>query len=92
MTTVETTKEKWIKAEVIRTAGEIALMSPEPGAAKAEIHWVNPFAPFNQRISAWHSGLIDPQQRWPVTRYRGSATAPAFAARLPQGGWSQKGN
>jgi hypothetical protein len=28
MTTVETTKEKWIKAEVIRTAGEIALMSP----------------------------------------------------------------
>jgi predicted ATPase/class 3 adenylate cyclase len=39
MTTVETTKEKWIKAEVIRTAGEIALMSPEPDAAKAEAYF-----------------------------------------------------
>jgi predicted ATPase len=36
MTTVETTKEKWWEAEVNRTAGEIALKSPEPDAAKAE--------------------------------------------------------
>jgi len=33
---VETTKERWCEAEVHRTAGEIALMSPEPDAAKAE--------------------------------------------------------
>jgi len=51
---------------------------------QAEMRWVNPFAPFNQGTSALHSGLIDPQQKWPVTRYRGSATAPAFAARLPE--------
>ena len=36
MTAVETTKERWSEAEVHRTAGEIALMSPEPDAAKAE--------------------------------------------------------
>jgi predicted ATPase len=33
---VETTKEKWCEAEVHRIAGEIALMSPQPDAAKAE--------------------------------------------------------
>jgi len=36
ITAVETTKEKWYEAEVHRIAGEIALMSPEPDAAKAE--------------------------------------------------------
>jgi len=36
MTAVETTKEKWFAAEVHRIAGEIALMSPEPDALKAE--------------------------------------------------------
>jgi predicted ATPase len=36
MTAVETTKESWHEAEVHRIAGEIALMSPEPDAAKAE--------------------------------------------------------
>ena len=35
ITTVETTKEKWYEADVHRIAGEIALMSPEPDAAKA---------------------------------------------------------
>jgi predicted ATPase len=36
MTAVETTKEKLWEPEIHRTAGEIALMSPEPDAAKAE--------------------------------------------------------
>jgi len=39
MTTAETTKEKWCEAEIHRTAGEIALMSPEPDAAKAQAHF-----------------------------------------------------
>ena len=34
--TVETTKERWREAEVHHTAGEIALMAPNPDAAKAE--------------------------------------------------------
>ena len=39
MTAVETTKEKWCEAEVHRVAGEIALMSPEPDAAKAQAYF-----------------------------------------------------
>jgi predicted ATPase len=36
MTTVETTKETWYEAEFHRIAGEIALMSPERDAVRAE--------------------------------------------------------
>jgi len=39
MTAVETTKESWFEAELHRTAGEIALLSPKPDAAKAEAHF-----------------------------------------------------
>jgi class 3 adenylate cyclase/predicted ATPase len=39
ITAAETTKEKWCEAEIHRTAGEIALMSPELDAAKAEAHF-----------------------------------------------------
>jgi class 3 adenylate cyclase/predicted ATPase len=39
MRAVETTKERWCEAEIHRTAGEIALMSLEPDAAKAEAHF-----------------------------------------------------
>ena len=35
-TEIETTKERWQEAEVHRVAGEIALMSPGAGTAKAE--------------------------------------------------------
>jgi predicted ATPase len=36
---VERTKERWWEAEVNRNTGEIALLSPEPGAAKAEAYF-----------------------------------------------------
>jgi predicted ATPase len=39
MTAAETTKEKCCEAEVHRVAGEIALKSPEPDAAKAEAYF-----------------------------------------------------
>ena len=39
MTAVETTKETWNEAEVHRTTGEIALLSPEPDAAKAQVYF-----------------------------------------------------
>ena len=38
MTKLETTKEKWCEAEVHRIAGEIALKSPQPDAAKAQAY------------------------------------------------------
>jgi predicted ATPase len=36
---METTKERWWEAEAHRTAGEIALKSPKPDAAKAEAYF-----------------------------------------------------
>ena len=39
ITAVETTKERWCEAEVNRIAGEIALTSPTPDAAKAETYF-----------------------------------------------------
>jgi predicted ATPase len=39
MTAVETSKERWCEADIHRMAGEIALASPEPNAAKAEAYF-----------------------------------------------------
>ena len=39
ITVVEVTKETWFEAEVHRSAGEIALKSPKPDAAKAEAYF-----------------------------------------------------
>ena len=39
LTAVETTKERWYEAEINRIAGEIALLPPEPDAAKAEAYF-----------------------------------------------------
>ena len=39
MTAIETTKERWFEAEANRIAGQIALLSPEPNAAKAQAYF-----------------------------------------------------
>jgi predicted ATPase len=39
MMTVNTTKERWWEANIYRMAGEIALMSPEPDATKAQAYF-----------------------------------------------------
>ena len=49
MTAMETTKEKWCEAEVNRIAGEIALKSPEPDAAKAEAYFERALAVARQQ-------------------------------------------
>ena len=36
---VETTKERWLEAEVHRIGGEIARMAPDLNAAKAEVYF-----------------------------------------------------
>jgi predicted ATPase len=51
---IETTKERWSEAEVHRTAGEIALMSPERDAAKAEAYFERAFAVARaQQAKSW---------------------------------------
>ena len=49
ITTLETTKETWFEAEVNRIAGEIALKSPEPDAAKAETYFKRALAVARQQ-------------------------------------------
>jgi tetratricopeptide (TPR) repeat protein len=44
MAIIKKTKERWAEAEVYRTAGEIALKSPEPDAAKAEAYFAHALA------------------------------------------------
>jgi hypothetical protein len=46
---VETTKERWCEADIYRFAGEIALMSAEPGAAKAEAYFARALAVARQQ-------------------------------------------
>jgi class 3 adenylate cyclase/predicted ATPase len=54
MTAVETTNEKWCEAEIHRTAGEIALKSPEPDAAKAETYFERALAVSRkQQAKSW---------------------------------------
>jgi predicted ATPase len=54
MTAVETTKEIWYEAEVHRLAGEIALKSSEPDAAKAEGYFERALAiAREQKAKSW---------------------------------------
>jgi len=49
MTAVEATKERWCEADIHRIAGEIALMSSEPDAAKAEAYFERALAVARQQ-------------------------------------------
>jgi predicted ATPase len=49
LTATETTKERWCEAEVIRTAGEIALMAPERQKSKAEAYFERAFSVARQQ-------------------------------------------
>ena len=49
MSAVATTKERWFEAEVHPTAGEIALLSPEPDVTKAEAYFERALAVARQQ-------------------------------------------
>ncbi len=54
LTAVEATKERWFEADIYRIAGEIALMSPEPDAAKAEAYFERALAVARaQQAKSW---------------------------------------
>jgi predicted ATPase len=48
-TAIETTGERWYEAEVLRVAGEIAMMSPERDMAKAEMFFERALAVARQQ-------------------------------------------
>ena len=49
LTLIEKTKQRWFEAEVNRIAGEIALKSPHPDAAKAEAYFERALAVARQQ-------------------------------------------
>jgi predicted ATPase len=54
MTAVETTGERWCEADIHRMAGEIALMSPDPDATKAETYFERALAVARaQQAKSW---------------------------------------
>jgi predicted ATPase len=54
MMAIETTKERWFEADIHRMAGEIALMLPEPDAAKAEAYFERALAVARaQQAKSW---------------------------------------
>jgi class 3 adenylate cyclase/predicted ATPase len=54
MAAIETTKERWFEAEIHRMAGEIALKSPDPDAAKAEAYFQRALAVARkQQAKSW---------------------------------------
>ena len=54
MAAMENAKERWCEAEVNRVAGEIALLSPEPDAAKAETYFQRALAVAReQQAKSW---------------------------------------
>ncbi len=62
MTAIETTKERWFKAEVNRAAGEIALKSPQQDVAKAEAYFERALAVARrQQAESWETARRDEQ-------------------------------
>ena len=58
MTAAETTKEKWYEAEIHRSAGEIAMLSPERHAAKAEAYFERALAVARDRSRQNHGNCV----------------------------------
>ena len=65
-TAIQTTKENWCEAEVHRVAGEIALMSPDLDAAKAEAHFEHALAiAREQQAKSWElRGALSMARFW----------------------------
>ena len=54
ITAVETTNERWFEADVYRIAGNIALKTPKPDAAKAEAYFERALAVARkQQAKSW---------------------------------------
>jgi len=89
MTAVETTKETMTEAEIHRIAGEIALMSPEPDAAKAQACFQRSLAVARaQQAKSWElRAAISLARLW---RDRGKR-AEAHDLLAPVYGWFTEG-
>jgi predicted ATPase/class 3 adenylate cyclase len=89
MAAIETTKERWWEAELHRVAGEIALLSPEPDAAKAEAYFERALAVARkQQAKSWElRGALSMARLWRDQGKRDEARA----LLAPVYGWFTEG-
>ena len=89
MTAMETTKETWFEADVHRVAGEVALMSPPPDAAKAEEYFERALAVARQQ----HAKSFELRASMSLARLWRSQGKPQQARELlaPVYGWFTEG-
>ena len=89
MMAIETTKERWCEAEADRTAGEIALLSPEPDGVKAEAYFERALAVARaQQAKSWELRAATSMAR--LWRDQGKRDE-ARDLLAPVYGWSTKG-
>ena len=89
MTTAATTKERWCEAELHRTAGEIALMSPGPDMAKAQAYFDRALALARaQQAKSWELRAVTSLAR--LWRDQGKRDA-ARGLLAPIYGWFAEG-
>jgi len=89
MTAVETTKETWCEAEVHRIAGEIALLAPEPDAARAEAYFERALAVAReQQAKSWELRAAMSMARLRRDQGKRDAARDLFA---PVYGWFTEG-
>jgi class 3 adenylate cyclase/predicted ATPase len=89
MARVESTKEKWAEAEIHRVAGEIALRSPEPDAARAEAYFTAALAiPRRQQAKSWELRTATSYAR--LMRNQGRVRE-AYDLLAPVYGWFTEG-
>jgi class 3 adenylate cyclase/predicted ATPase/tRNA A37 threonylcarbamoyladenosine biosynthesis protein TsaE len=89
ITAVARTKERWCEADIHRSAGEIALMSPDPDAAKAEAHFERALAiAREQQAKSWELRAAMSMAR--LWRDQGKRQE-AFDLLAPVYGWFTEG-
>src|SRR5215471_13001117 len=82
ITAIETTNETWFEAEVHRTCGEIALLSPDPDAAKAEVYFERALAVARQQqAKSWElRAAMSMARLWRDQGKRNHRDAPGHSA------------
>jgi predicted ATPase len=89
MARVESTKEKWAEAEIHRIAGEIALRSPSPDAARAESYFTAALAiARRQQAKSWELRAATSYAR--LIREQGRVRE-AYDLLAPVYGWFTEG-
>ena len=84
-TLIEQSKERWFEAEVNRITGEIALMTPEPDAAKTEAYFERALAVARAQNAKSCPGARS-CRTWQIRQCLGTARGNQHGAALARSG------